>query len=284
VGQIRKAGGTPPLVRDHADNYALHFTHAAHAQRPRRQLGEDGQPARADAAPTARSPTGGKPSTWETQRPRRQGGVETWTATPSSSTWSILAEATNKKLADDQGNPSPLFKLWWDKYGALPDAILLAAFGQALDRCRFFPSPAEFNEILDGVKRAAGVGDPRPEDETPTLLKKISRYNPDLGIVNDGTRGLIVAGRHNRGEDNPQSGFTARERHILRLFGGAARCAAWDDKDVQFNRPRMVEAFKQARRGHARRAAVPGDRGGRRLAGAGPAPAAAPGAAPAGGG
>jgi hypothetical protein len=158
----------------------------------------------------------------------------------------VLAEATNKKLADDQGNPSPLFKLWWDKYGALPDGILLAAFGQALDRCRFFPSPAEFNEILDGVKRAAGVGDPRPEDETATLLKKISRYNPDLGIVNDGTRGLIVAGQHNRGEDNPQSGFTARERHILRLFGGAARCAAWDDKDVQFNRPRMVEAFKQA--------------------------------------
>lgn len=137
-----------------------------------------------------------------------------------------------------------LSDLWWHKYGHLPDDVLLAAFGQALDRCKFFPSIAEFNEFLGEVKRAAGIGEPRAEDEVATLLKKISRYNPDLGIVNDGTRGLIVAGQHNRGEDNPQSGFTARERHILRLFGGAARCAAWDDKDVQFNRPRMIEAFK----------------------------------------
>ena len=137
-----------------------------------------------------------------------------------------------------------LSDLWWMKYGDLPDDILLAAFGQALNSCKFFPSIAEFNEILTDVKRAAGVGDPRPEQEVAVLLKKISRYNPDLGIVNDGTRGLIVAGQHNRGEDNPQSGFTAKERHILRLFGGATRCAAWDDKDVQFNRQRMIDAFK----------------------------------------
>lgn len=157
----------------------------------------------------------------------------------------ILAETTNKRLADEQGNPSPLLKLWWDKYGTLPDDILLAAFGQAVDHCRFFPSVAEFNEIVANVKRAAGVGDPRPDEETATLLKKISRYNPDLGIVNDGTRGLIIAGQHNRGEDNPNSGFTPRERRVLRLFGGAARMAGWDAKDVQFNRPRMVEAFAQ---------------------------------------
>lgn len=155
----------------------------------------------------------------------------------------VLAEATNKRLADDQGNPSPLFDLWWDKYGALPDAILLAAFGQALDRCRYFPSPAEFNEILAGVKRAAGVGDPHPEDEVAALLKKISRYNPDIGVVNDGRRGLIYGGQR-RAEDNPDAGFTPAERHILRLFGGANRMAAWDNKDVQFNRPRMIEAFR----------------------------------------
>ena len=150
----------------------------------------------------------------------------------------LLAEATNK-------DPTvPLIKLWWEKYGQIPDDILLAAFGQAIDTCKFFPSPAEFNDILANVRRAAGVGEPRAEEEVAVLLKKISRYNPDLGIVNDGTRGLIIAGQSNRGEDNPHSGFTAKERHILRLFGGAARCAAWDDKDVQFNRPRMVEAFK----------------------------------------
>jgi hypothetical protein len=151
----------------------------------------------------------------------------------------VIADATNKDLSDG------LVRLWWEKYGTLADDILLAAFGQVVDTCRFFPSPAEFNAILEGVKRAAGVGDPRPEEETATLLRKIGRYNPDLGIVNDGTRGLIVSGQSNRGEDNPDSGFTPRERRVLRLFGGAARCAAWDAKDVQFNRQRMVDAFEQ---------------------------------------
>lgn len=150
----------------------------------------------------------------------------------------LLAESTNKDLS------ASLAALWFDKFGALPDDILLAAFGQALDTCKFFPSVAEFNDVLTLVRRAAGDPDvTRPEDEAATLMKKIGRYNPDLGIVNDGTRGLIIAHRSNRGEDWEGSGFTARERRVLRLFGGAARVCAWDDKDRQFNYPRMVKAF-----------------------------------------
>lgn len=156
----------------------------------------------------------------------------------------ILAESTNKKLADDHGNPSPLLKFWWEKYGGLPDDILLAAFGQAIDSCKFFPSVAEFNDLLKLVRRAAGDPDvTRPEDEAAALLRKIARYNPDLGIVNDGTRGLILAPRQHRGEDWDGSGFTPRERRVLRLFGGATRVCAWDDKDRQFNLPRLIKAF-----------------------------------------
>lgn len=149
----------------------------------------------------------------------------------------VIADATNKDLSE------ALVRLWWDKYGTLPDDILLAAFGQVIDSCKFFPSPAEFNDILAGVRRAAGVDDPRPEDQAAILMQKISRYNPDLGVVNDGTRGLLYGGQA-RAEDNPNSGFTPKERQILRLFGGAARMVGWDTKDVQFNRSRMIEAFK----------------------------------------
>jgi hypothetical protein len=156
----------------------------------------------------------------------------------------LLAESTNKRLGADDGTPSPLLRFWWEKYGALPDEVLLAAFGQAIDTCRFFPSVAEFNAIVTLVRRATGDPDAtRPEDEAAALLRKVARYNPDLGIVNDGTRGLLLARGGDRGEDWDGSGFTARERAVLRLFGGAVRAAAWDDKDVQFNRPRVIEAF-----------------------------------------
>lgn len=150
----------------------------------------------------------------------------------------MLAEATRKEL-------SPmLMRLWQDKYADLPDPILLAAFSEALDTCRFFPSPAEFNDYISTARRAAGEpGMTRPEEESAALLKKISRYNPDLGIVNDGTRGLIIARAPGRQEDQDGSGFTARELRVLRIFGGATRVAAWDDKDRQFNRPRLIEAF-----------------------------------------
>lgn len=62
----------------------------------------------------------------------------------------LLSEATNKQL-------TPILSdLWWGKYGGLPDARLDRAFGVALDRCKFFPSPAEFNEILAQLAEADG--------------------------------------------------------------------------------------------------------------------------------
>jgi hypothetical protein len=64
VGQIRKAGGTPPLVRDHADNYALQFT------TPLTPSALAGNWAKTANPPVLRldnrgSPNGHKPSTWE---------------------------------------------------------------------------------------------------------------------------------------------------------------------------------------------------------------------------
>lgn len=49
-----------------------------------------------------------------------------------------------------------LAALWWRKFGDLPDAILLPAFELALDSCKFFPSIAEFNDLIRTVGRAEG--------------------------------------------------------------------------------------------------------------------------------
>lgn len=62
----------------------------------------------------------------------------------------LLSEATNRQL-------TPILSdLWWNRYGGLPDARLDRAFGVALDTCKFFPSPAEFNEILTRIAEADG--------------------------------------------------------------------------------------------------------------------------------
>ena len=59
------------------------------------------------------------------------------------------------------GDSSPaaldaLSALWWRKFGALPDGVLLPAFELALDTCKFFPSIAEFNDLLRAVAQAEG--------------------------------------------------------------------------------------------------------------------------------
>jgi hypothetical protein len=59
------------------------------------------------------------------------------------------------------GDSSPaaidaLIALWWRKFGDLPDGILGPAFELALDTCKFFPSIAEFHELIHTVARAEG--------------------------------------------------------------------------------------------------------------------------------
>lgn len=63
----------------------------------------------------------------------------------------LLGIATNKELSHG------LSDLWWSKYGALPDDVLIAAFALAVDTCEFFPPPAKFNELLRNVAGATGA-------------------------------------------------------------------------------------------------------------------------------
>lgn len=50
-----------------------------------------------------------------------------------------------------------LAALWWRKFGDLPDGILVPAFELALDTCKFFPSIAEFHELIHTVARSEGA-------------------------------------------------------------------------------------------------------------------------------
>jgi hypothetical protein len=157
-----------------------------------------------------------------------------------------LMQQVNKLAAAYRQTLSELeLEVYVEDLRHLDAATLLTAFRVCKQSARpFMPTTPEILAAAQLVRQVT-AGDPRPEDETAALLKKIARYNPDIGVVNDGTRGLIYGGQR-RGEDNPDAGFTDRERRILRLFGGAARMAGWDGKDVQFNRPRLIEAFGQA--------------------------------------
>lgn len=49
-----------------------------------------------------------------------------------------------------------LSALWWRKFGSLPDSVLVPALTLALDTCTFFPSVAEFNDIIRRVAGAEG--------------------------------------------------------------------------------------------------------------------------------
>jgi len=63
----------------------------------------------------------------------------------------LLAEMTNKDLSE------PLARYWWQTYGDLPDAVLVAAFEIAKQSCRFFPAPAEFSAFLRGISAQSGA-------------------------------------------------------------------------------------------------------------------------------
>lgn len=63
----------------------------------------------------------------------------------------LIGTATNKELSPG------LCDLWWQKYGALPDDVLLAAFALVVDTCEFFPAPAKFNELLRQVAGGGGA-------------------------------------------------------------------------------------------------------------------------------
>lgn len=148
-----------------------------------------------------------------------------------------LADATNKELTDS------LTDLWVKRFLPEPENILRLGFNLAVETCHYWPSVVEFTVILRKSSRAFNDGLPTAEQKTAVLLRKLQRYNPDIGVVNDGSRGAIIGGQSGREEDQGNSGFTSAERYVLRLFGGARLCAGWSATDVHFNREKLTEAF-----------------------------------------
>lgn len=119
----------------------------------------------------------------------------------------------------------------------------------ACDRCRkelvWFPKAAHI------LARARPLLQTSAEERAGRLLKKLSRYNPDIGVVNDGTRGLLVTGTEQPG------GFDADERAVLEECGGVRalfeRSEKGHDRDATtFVRQAFVAAF--ARRATRREA------------------------------
>lgn len=61
-----------------------------------------------------------------------------------------LAELTNKDLS------SLTVKYFWDTFGTLPDDVIQPAFELAKRTCKFFPSPAEFGELVESLTARSG--------------------------------------------------------------------------------------------------------------------------------
>jgi hypothetical protein len=152
----------------------------------------------------------------------------------------LLSVATNKELSPE------LATLWWTKYGAHEDGLLTAAFSYALDHCRFFPSPAEFNDILAPMLRASGGALPLGEEVWGAVKRKIGRYAEE-------TRGSMEA-----------CGFTPAEAEALREVGTLRELAYMAPRDLEFKKRDFIAAYERA----AQRAALPAPTPIRRLGGA----------------
>lgn len=146
----------------------------------------------------------------------------------------LLSEATNRALSP------ALIRLWWQKYGGLPDAVLDAAFDHALNTCKFFPSIAEFNDILDEFRVATGAAPAPGEDAWAAFLRRLRRWDPDLGIVSDGMRGLIRSGDEGY---SLYDGLDPLTKTVVDGLGGARAILAKDERDLAFTRRDFVAHY-----------------------------------------
>lgn len=146
----------------------------------------------------------------------------------------LLSEATNRVLSPE------LIRLWWEKYGRLPDAVLDAAFERALDTCKFFPSIAEFNGVLDELRIATGSAPAPGEDAWAAFLARLRRWEPDLGVVRDGTRGLIRKGDTGSGL---YDGLDPLTKPVIDGLGGARAILERDERDLTFTRKDFIAHY-----------------------------------------
>jgi len=63
----------------------------------------------------------------------------------------LLAELANKDLS------TPMVQYWWQTYGDLPDAVLFPAFEIAKRKSKYFPTPSDFDEIIQSIAAKDGT-------------------------------------------------------------------------------------------------------------------------------
>lgn len=142
----------------------------------------------------------------------------------------LLGDATNKALSPD------LIRFWWTRYGDLPDDVLLTAFELALQQCKFFPSPAEFTELLTQVAgRGLESGGAAVWEAMHQTMFSVWSETRDRVMLQDGTRypwpddraRAILRDRMNLtvrrvAEMHPKDYEAARQRFIQQYDGAQA--------------------------------------------------------------
>lgn len=144
-----------------------------------------------------------------------------------------LAELTNKDL-------TPTVAKWWgERYSNLPDAVLRRAFEIAAERCRFFPTPAEFNAILEGLAAQSGhivdgatAWDALDRDVlrtyAPGITKQIPWPDERSREVLRGEMGKLI---HDVCQMHPRDLAMVREEFIRRYDAGRMADRAQDTLD-----------------------------------------------------
>jgi hypothetical protein len=92
----------------------------------------------------------------------------------------LIGTATNKELSPG------LSDLWWQKYGALPDEVLFAAFALVVDTCEFFPAPAKFNELLRQVAGSTGAVVDGESAWAYLQSRTVRKFRPGVAIRDPG--------------------------------------------------------------------------------------------------
>jgi len=137
----------------------------------------------------------------------------------------LLGDATNKALSPD------LIRFWWTRFGDLPDEVLLTTFELAMTECKFFPSPAEFKDLLGQVAgRGLAANGAAVWDEMHRTL---------FGCWSE-TRDRVML-QENRKYDWPDDLSRSILRDRLNLT--VRRVAEMHPKDYEAARERFIKAY-----------------------------------------
>lgn len=147
-----------------------------------------------------------------------------------------LGLAFESRLEDNQAR----LDLYWEQVRHVGDVEFLAAVEYCIRTCRFFPKIAELREALDGIRRATGASPALGEDAWAAFLRRLSRWNPDTGIVSDGTRGLVRSGDEGSGL---YDGLDPLTKTVVDGLGGAQSILAKDERDLAFARRDFVAHY-----------------------------------------